>query len=335
MLKRFYTLIIIYFLIFSNISVAGDLLEDDFFEGFTGRIELCSLGIASNSNIIPFPDNEYEERNNNNENISELSKSERYLFAGTSSLPFNIEYALESGTIVYLGTPFYDDAREGVTFGIEKEFESFIGDFSVFGNGADIWEDPYLTNEDRVVTTEFNSGLVLNISEINGTGLGFSLKTKYKYIDDDIIGESYSDLQREGFVHSVIIKYNQIFDVKEKKSPNDLTYKISFNHADINGASNSYNSIALGLKGTYWYKEISIGLSTDYENRTYKKEHSIFNIINKERVITNGVIVTFNNLGKSKNWYIRSGFSVVNILSNISFYDSDSFMVLFSLGYNF
>lgn len=335
MLKRSYTLIIIYILIFFKTSIAGDLLEDEFFEGFSGRIEFCALGIASNSNIIPFTDDDYEERKNNNENISELSKSNKFLFAGTSALPFNIEYALESGTIIYLGTPFYDDARDGVTFGVEKEFDSFVGDFAIFGNGADVWEDPYITNEDREVTTEFNSGLQLNISEINGTGFGFSLKSQYKYVDNDLIGDRYDDLQRSGFVHSLKIKYNQIFEEKDRESINDLTYKISLNHADMKGTSNSYNSFTLGFKGTYWYEEISIGFSTNYENRLYKKEHSIFNTIKKESIITNGVMVTFNNLGKSKRWYIRTGLSVVNILSNISFYDSDSFMGLWSLGYNF
>ncbi|MCP3926908.1 MAG: DUF2860 domain-containing protein [Desulfobacterales bacterium] len=328
-------ILIFFFFIASQNGFAENLLEDDFFNGFSAKFELCTLGIATNSNIIPFTADDYEERKNNNQNISSLTKNSHFVFAGSSDLLFNIEYTFESGTVLYLGTPFYDDARDGVTFGVEKEYDNFISDFAFFANGNEVWKNPYLTNTDRTVTDEFNIGFVYKLIEIYQTGFSTSFKSKYRYIEDDDIGKEEIDLKRDGFIHTIKFDYDHQFNTDDEEPPNNIVYSLTYNHADMEGESNSYYSLLFGLKGTYWYEDISVGLMTNIEGRKYKKSNPIFNIKKDENILTNGVMITFNNLGKSGNWYLRGGFSVVNVFSNIDFYESDSLMCLASIGYNF
>lgn len=292
---------------------------DDFKKHVSGKLELVSTASGCASNLYNI---------SNNKRIKDLSAPNN-CWLSSIGLMYEIEYALSDNNSIYLGTPFFDDYREGLTLGQIHYFSDDSRlDLSVFANVLNVWENPYI--EYRTSTELLVYGFTLDYSQIFNSGLDMFYRLKYNTIPNDIIGEIYKDYKRDGKIHEFALRYDyQIND------SSNIIPGIYFFIGNMDGAIESFKGLSSDIaysfnSGKYsFYSSISIGALE------YNKTNVIFDAIRKDYSFNAGLILTKYKLFNKDNWYTRYGLGTMQNNSNINFFDSNNYLFGITIGFNF
>ncbi|MDM8556880.1 DUF2860 family protein [Desulfococcaceae bacterium HSG7] len=285
--------------------------------GFSGTIKLGAIQVISKNQLNADDDNKRID------NLDEPSKEVNEIFP----LPlFDLNYAFQNGTSLYLGIPFEDGLRP--TFGVTQRLPGgSIGLFFHYSILEEVWEDPYLTGVDR--------------NDTDRTGLGGSIQYKihnfeigYEYsivdVDKDLIGERFEELKRDGAVHKPSFGYK----IKLGQG-NMLVPKFSYTFADMDGDSNTYN----GYKGELSFMKMSesymLMLSVNGGLKDYDKDRPIFNETREDKHYGAMGMLTWLKPFGYKRFSLSLGGGYAKTDSEIDFFDSDSYFGLTTIGYHF
>ena len=290
--------------------------------GFSGNISIGGAWINTTNQLSTDKDNE---------NIDDLD-SEADSFDTIVPVPLiNLSYAFKDKTQLYLGTPIGEGdpaLKAGIIKPIEKLGEINIGIFwKPFG---EVWEDPYLVDQDRDETSELRYGAQLEFNRILGSWIDFSYSYEMVDIQDDEIGNRIDALERDGAIHSVELDYSYRFNEDSFIRPG-----IGYTRGQIEGESNRYNGYSLNFsysKMTQNYV-LSAALSGFYHD--YDRTHPLFNKSRTEKGFNVFGIYTWLAPFGFQRFFCNVGTGYTVSDSNIDFFDYRTVFVYSGIGYNF
>lgn len=309
--------------------------------GFSARLEGGFLLLLVSSNAYPNPysieeefEIEYEDEtlHINNKEIESLSQDpDPSLGIIANNIMFDVNYLFSNGLELYIGTPFYDNDRQGLTFGAAKTFNDDSRlDFSFFGGATYVWEDPFITGVERDRTEMFFGGTALDYDHMFGTDFEMFLRIKYLTVDDDLIGKRYSELKRDGEIKEIGLRYTV-----DMRAGHFLMPGISLIDSDLKGKSESYKGYKTDLTYFFEKENYSFFSSLSYEHNNYDYINPVFSSINGDNIYWFGTVYTRYNLFKISQLYARAGLGLSFLDSDIDFYDTKSVLLTFTIGYNY
>lgn len=298
----------------------------------TGRVEVGLMGMATTSMTTGLDPDGYIGLSEAFARIDSLNKNRSFEHFGTAFFLFDVNYLLSDTTSAYLGTPFFDDDREGLTTGLQVLFsDSSLLDLALFIGGTDVWKDPYKTGSDRELTQVNSLGFTVDYDGILGTGLHMRYTLRENTVDHDVSGDAEADLRRSGLVHIIKTGYtvfcNDRFDAM-------LTPTLTYTRHDRDGRANASDIIGLELGYALDRGKNAFSIAGSVEALRFDARHPLFNKTRSERSYSLECFYTRKHLW-NKNWYTRLGCGVSRIDSNIGFFDETSVLYGISLGYSF
>jgi len=283
--------------------------------GFSGSIKLGVMhGITKNQ----------LNAHDDNKKIDNLDKTSNQVNE-TLPLPlFDLNYAFQNGTSLYLGIPFESEFRP--TIGVSQRLPGgSIGLFFHFSLLEEVWEDPYLTGVDRKETDITKLGGKIQY-KVNNFEIGYEYNAVD--VDKDLIGEMFEELKRDGVVHKLGLEYK--IELGQK---NMLVPKLSYTIADMDGDSNSYNGYEGGLNFMRMSESYMLILSVSGGLKDYDKDHPIFNETREDNLYkAMGMVSWLNPLGYER-FSLDVGCGYAKTDSNIDFFDSDGYFGFTAVGY--
>lgn len=340
---RCFGLVQLLFVLFVSTPFAQDkipLLNNILMENLSGCLELNTIINRSTNNFNAIFDID------NHIDREDLSSEADPYYYPTIQLLFSVNYTFKNGIQAYVSTPFLNERREGLSFGIFKEFtETSTLDMYLFTNGTFVWENPYDYEKDRGQTFALLSGFAIRLQDIASTGICFDYKLCNIHIKnrDDKIGYNINDLKRDGYIHALGIGYTFYLNRN-----NNITPTIYYIRGDIEGKSNRYNGYATELSYKKETKKYSFTIKSLYENNKYTKIHpevfsdasqpssqTFFSRKRDESILTTEISFTWFDLPGFKNWYARCGAGYIKTDSKINFFDEDTSYIGLAAGYFF
>lgn len=299
---------------------------------FSGRIELGLLGITTDSTSSGIDERGFIGQDEDLRVINNLSGNNNNNTFGTLFFLFDVNYTLSDDTTLYIGTPFFDDNREGLTAGFERLFSDNSNlDVSLFFGERSLWKNPYITGVKREITYSDSLGFTIDYEGLMGSELNIGYTLRYENVNDDVSGNTHPALKRSGTNHSLKTGYNfylnDMFDSM-------LTPSILAVRDDKDGGAYAFNAYGAELAYTMDQDENALMITVSVENATYDDIHPVFD---RKRKQTNYSAACFYTQKKlwNERWYSRIGFSYDHVDSNISFFDENNFLYGVSLGYAF
>jgi len=299
---------------------------------FSGRIELGLLGITTDSASSGIDERGFFGQDRDLSLIDDLAGGKSFKTFGTLFLLFDVNYTLNDETTLYIGTPFFDDNREGLTFGCEKLFNDNSNlDVSLFFGERSLWKDPYETGVKREITYSDSLGFAIDYEGLLGTELNIGYTLRHENVKDDIAGNDDSALKRSGTNHTLKTGYNfylnDMFDSM-------ITPSLLAVRDHIDGGANAYYAYGTELAYSMDQDNNALMLTLSVENATYDDTHPIFDRKREQTTYTATCFYTRKNLWNDR-WYSRIGFAYDHADSNISFFNENNFLYGVSLGYAF
>jgi hypothetical protein len=325
-------LIVLSFLLIASLAFSEGSATTDDQNRLSGRIEFGVLGVTTDTKSTGVDSRYFIGLSDTFKKISDHSNERTFYTFGTGFLLFNVNYMLNDDTTLYVGTPFFDDNREGLTAGFERLFSNNTTlDVSSFYLVKNMWKDPYLTGVDRDVTTAHVLGMTIDVDGITGTELNVSYTLRNEQVTDDVSGDNTPDLRRSGFVHS--LKTGYVFYLNDRFDAS-ITPSIIFVRSDKDGKANSYSAFGTGLTISIEKNDHAFSVTNVVESQAYDKRHPIFNRHRYEMDYTLECFYTLKHLLKTP-WYTRVGFVYNRSDSNITFFNDNNFLYGVSVGYAF
>jgi len=305
---------------------------DDTKSRWSGRVELGTIGVATTSRITGLDSNEYFGLSDSHAKIDSLDKNLDYEHFATSFLLFNINYQLTETSSLYLGTPFFDDNRQGLTVGIQKLFpNNNLLDVSVFVDVNELWQDPYLTGVKRELTSAPTSGLIMDADGLFGSPIHMNYMLKQTWVEDDVSGDNDSRLRRDGYMHELKAGYNLYTDESFESL---ITPSLIYTRDDRKGGANAFNGYGLEISYTTEGDRSAFLMSGSVETNRYDEVHPVFSKCRNDMDYTLELFYTRKNLWV-KNLYLRLGYAFNRTDSSIGFFSETNIYYGFSIGYSF
>ncbi len=322
MIKRLFILFVVLYAILI-LTVHAKEVEQTDDKKLYGRAEIGVISFSSTDQLFALSD-----KNNITDTLE--GEADSYLnFWPMAAL--ELRYALQKDREIYLGTPFLDDGRGGITLGMAQAFDTkdFL-DVSVFAGGKYVWKDPYLFQQEREKTEVYQLGYSVDYRNIMNSD--FSLSYRYKQINvvDDVIGKSYQDLRRDGAIHTLGTCYEIPMDRN-----NYITPGLVFTRAGIEGESNSYIGYTAELSYTWEDSRYYLDILASIGQNIYDAAHPVFNETREENTYYGAVIFTLFDLFGKKDLYGRIGIGYDSADANIDFFDCHTIISGLSIGYFF
>jgi hypothetical protein len=328
--------------IVSHVSVVKAL--DKSFESrenyFSGRLEVGALYINSNSQLIALDVNGIDKK------IDTQGKSKSNLSLAAPFLLFELNYELSDDLLIYSGTPFLDDKREGLSIGIEKLFSNeSVLDIAFFADTTSVWEDPYISGIDRKSTDNHSAGLNINLMDIIASNFSFNFLLSTSRVDKDVSGKNDPRLRRSGY--SQLFKPGYSF-IPDKININmALTTSLIYQKNNSDDDDDSYDLLGYKRGSAYSYDKFGIELRFDLESEkngisiileadrvNNNRENPIFKKKLHEKIYLAKFFYTRKNLWRS-NWYMRIGCGIQVSDSNTDFFDNYIHIEGLTMGYFF
>ena len=295
---------------------------------WSGRVELGALSIATTSLVIG-PDSD---RHSSFSTIDSLDKEQSYEHFFTAFLLFNVNYQLTDTSSVYLGTPFFDDTRQGLTAGIQKLFPNDnLLDISIFTGGDALWKDPYLTGVKREATVSQTYGLMVDTDGLFGFPIHMNYMIQQTLVDDDVSGDNDSRLRREGISHKLKTGYTLFLDETFESL---ITPSLILTRDNRKGDANAYYGYGMELSYSMEQDRNAVMLAGTVETSRYDEVHPVFSKRRNDMTYSIECFYTRKHLW-DKNWYLRLGCGLERIDSSIGFFDATTVLYGISVGYSF
>ena len=200
-----------------------------------------------------------------------------------------------------------------------------------FGYGkADVWADPYITGVDRREVDEDSYNLALEWEEVMGSGFLATLKLSTIKVDQDLIGDRYQDLKRDGKIMAAEIGY--VFSVGENQM---IIPGFDIEVEDRDGESSSSKKTGVSLSHIIvfdkWHFATSLGLG----KRDFDKAHPVFHKTRKETQYELSHLVTYSRPFGWKDCFLQGSLAYSRTNADIDFFRRDELTVGAGIGYEF
>ncbi len=307
--------------LFISVTVNAQEQEKENY-GFSGRIQAGALFFQTDSQLIA--------TDNNLVNHDLKDSAETYdnsMFFATGQ----VQYQFKSGTTLYVGNPLEVGQDVTLAAGVTHPMDTTTLDVAVtwlpFG---EVWKNPYLTGKKRQKSDLDSYGLRLKLTQILGSPWEAEYKLRSINVEEDDIGDLEADLQRDGRVHELGIKYTIPVG-----SGTSIRPDLGLSFGDIKGKSNRYHGVSAGVlcrkQAFPWIFIGRIGGSF----KQYDSTHPIFNETRDEWGLNVfGQVMRLNLFGVEPLFAsLMAGYGHSD--ANIDFFDSHSTIAMISTGVNF
>ena len=114
---------------------------------------------------------------------------------------------------------------------------SVIGVSAKYKYDESIWENPFITDQNREDTDVDIYVFDIFVERIAGSSLNIDYSFETVNVDHDLLGDQYNELKRDGFIHSLSMGYTFMPGANNIIVPS-LQYAIT----DFDGKSNNFSS---------------------------------------------------------------------------------------------
>ena len=292
-------------------------------KAFSARIEAGAIWINTTDQLVV---------DDNNERTTTITGEADSFNVAVPAVMFDLRYTFrDTDTEVYLGTPF-EGSKTGLTLGMAHTFTDKSSlDLSIFsGIMGEVWKDPYIAPAKRDGTDIDDMGCAIEYDGIMGTGCNVYYRYNWVDVDQDGIGQRFSDLRRDGVIHSTGIGYRVQLDTGDTITPS-----VEYSKADMDGKSNSYDgyTIKIGYRRTQDNYTLLAFVSAD--KKDYDRIHPIFNKTRDETGYSAVAIFTLLDPFGYDDFFtsVIVGYSYAD--SNIAFFDKRTYISGITIGYTF
>ena len=298
----------------------------------TGRIEYVLMGIASTSVLSGWDPDDYVGLDDDFSVIDSLGKHHDFVHMATTFLLFDLNYLLNDTTSIYLGSPFFDDDREGLTAGVQKLFpDNSLLDASFFFGADEEWEDPYLLGEKRKNTLSAYAGCDLDYDNIMDSGWYVNYMFQFHMLEEDTSGDTLNALKRDGATHTFKAGYHLYLTDRLDMV---LTPSLILVRDDRKGDANANNGWGGQVNFTMDEEKNGFTFIGIIQAARFDGIHPYFGKTREDMAYTYEFYYTRRRLW-DKGWYLRVGAGANHVRSNIDFFDETSILYGISLGYAF
>lgn len=306
---------------------AGDFAQAKESDTFTGFIGVGGIIIDSANNLNP---------EGSKKRLDDLdSAADRETSFLAIALPrVNWDIGESEGIKLYFETDPPIDEVGGFAFNLGATYQ--VAGVGLLRGGMyiapfeKVWEDPYVTGVDRVETDSMKYGAVIGLNRVMGTGLRVELVYLNDDVDNDLIGHTVSDLQRDGAVYSLNMNYS-FYPTKTL----ELRPRASIRKGDYDGEANSFTKYKMELEARYRAGRMMIAPRAYYSHSEYDEAHPVFN---KTRDNDSYGISLMANYMAPFNWQNWSAMTLLSLSkgdSNIDFYDTEAITFGAFMNYHF
>jgi len=244
---------------------------------------------------------------------------------------FDVRYGVDEHTEVYCGTPL-EEFEPSLMLGVSHDLGT-VGTLDVAGFyafGQEVWADPYVTGADRVETDAEAYGGKIVLEDVFETRLSLGYKVSLVDVENDVIGNTYPDLRRDGTVHEASLGYGATID-----DGSSITPVITYTLADIDGASQRYRGYGLRLLFVRATSRYAVRLFAGVSRNEYDKMHPMFKKVREDTLYRAGGVFT---------WFDPFGFEDTSVTlgafwgkrdANIGFFESATRGGILTVGYRF
>jgi hypothetical protein len=290
--------------------------------GLTGRFQVGGLFLQTDSQLST------EGTNRRTDDLDGPAAPHTFI---TGLAAIYLRYQFESGTALYAGNPL--EAGEGLALaaGMSQPVGESTLDLSVnWSPIEDVWENPYQTGSARDETAVDAYGLSIEWQEIGGSPWQLSYGIDRWDVEDDLIGDLESDLERDGWTHELGVEYTLPLAPGMELKPH-----LKYAYADKAGQSNRYHGMEAGFllqrARPPW---VLVGVVSGAYHH-YPEDHPLFNKARREGYLTTFAQVMRLNLFGYQRLFASLAGGYVHGESNIDFFDSQTLIALASVGVQF
>ncbi len=227
----------------------------------------------------------------------------------------------------FIGATEEDYGR--VAFGVKHDLEKGVFDAALFYSfmGSE-WEDPYTIN--RSSTSVQNFGFRTGWERIAGSPFSANYTISAKLVNNDLSGERYPDLKRDGTKHRLGITYT--LRLSESLV---LTPSLTFEREIAEGAANRYSSPG-GAVSLIWRQQ-----NLTWINRVsgsyafHDRVNPVFGTTLEEPGYSATSLVLWKNPFDFKKYWLTAGIVYEQTLPNITFFEKRSNYFFLLGGYSF
>lgn len=285
--------------------------------GFSGYLDLGVLGMSSTDALMV---------SGNNEDIDGTGENADRFGKGIAVLLFDVNYRKDD-LIYHIGSPA-EGAEPKLKAGISKLYGSSKVDVSfVIDPMGSVWEDPYI--DDRDDTAQISAGISVSYEPVRRPGV-FGDITVYKHdIDNDEIGERFSEMERDGYTYELTAGY------KQPVSKGFLKPFVKLTHDSRDGDVQSSKGADLGILAARMFPQgrLIAALSAGYTK--FDEENPVFDETRKDVNAKAFINYKWQNPFGFENKHISFITGVSNRSSNIDFYDAVTYFGGVTFGFDF
>ena len=282
---------------------------------------------------------------------------------GTPVITGTARYTLENKkTEFFIGNSLEDYLRMDATLalGVRHDFEGL----GIMGvrllasiTPTEVWEDPFLKNQDRSDTERTSTGLGLKWESILGSNFEIDIRARKFEFDNDRNGESlnidkgatgplggatgdngavYIDnagqklLEREGTMASIEVLYT--WDMNKN---NFLIPALKFTNDDRDGDARDSTRTELKLSHIFINQNWIVASSIYAGQASFDEENPIFQKKQDTDFLGGGMNITYKNIFGWQDWNLNGGFYASQGDSDIDFYDTKLFIATLGVAYSF
>ena len=290
--------------------------------GFSGRLQCGAFFMQTDSQLSA------EGTNRRTDGLDGPADTHE-IISGLASV--FLHYQFKGGSAIYAGNPLEVGEGFALAAGVSRPMGAGTLDVAMIWLPIqEVWKNPYQTGSARVKTDVDAYGLRVQLQEVAGTPWEVTYNIGRIDIEDDEIGDLEDDLKRSGWTHELGVQYTLPLKPYVSLSP-----ELSCTYGDIEGRSNSYHGIKLGVQVQRvrppW---VLIGLMSGFHHQ-YQKTHPLFDKTRQESGITTFAQVMRLNLFGMERLFASFGAGYVRSHANIDFFNSQTVIGLGSVGINF
>ncbi len=303
------------------------LASADVTDSLSGTIGIGAIVIDSGNNLNPSGSKKRLD------NLSSGADRETTIMPGI--LPtVTWDVGEPEGLKFYLTTDPPIDEVGGFSFNFGASYAAarvgIIDAAAFFTPFEEAWKNPYVIGVDREETDTTKYGLRIGLNRIMGTGFRAQLVYMADDVDDDVIGELFSELARDGAVYSMNLNYS--YYVGENL---ELRPRLSIRKGDYDGDANSFMKYKIDFEARYKTGQWMIVPRVYFSHSDFDETDPIFDKTRDNDRYGVSLMTTYMAPFNWEKWSVTCLVDMSQGDSNIDFYDTEAITFGGLLNYHF
>lgn len=244
-----------------------------------------------------------------------------------SFILFHVMYQENDNRTWYFGVPF-EDIDLKLKAGVQQK--NSLGETDVYLHvvpDADAWENPYAgANREATSVTAFGAGVKHSFNN------GYAVEYTYTTIElqDDVSGELYPELARDGQTHSLEVSYQWVPTETDFVIP-----KLMVVSDDRKGEAQSSTTVGAAVTYMKMFSAVRLMSMVTAGQTTYGADDPIYGKTRTETITAAFVALRKDGFLDIPGVYISGGAIAMGKDANIDFYDADVQGIFLMGGYQF